>query len=198
MAEFRVSADDSVFDGDVGIGTSNPTAKLHVAGNIKAILDFAGSPAVDMRYNATSDVIGYDVAELFESNEEVEPGDVLAIDLNGKLKKSNESYDTKVAGVVSEAPAVLFEGSELQIAPQPFEFKSGKKPPLTLVGRVRCNVTTQNGGPVEVGDLLVTSSKPGYAMKADPDKLGFGMIIGKALEPLEQGDGKIIVLVNLQ
>lgn len=36
--------------------------------------------------------------------------------------------------------------------------------PLAVVGIVPCKVTTENG-PILVGDLLVTSSTPGYAMK---------------------------------
>ncbi len=185
--------------GNVGIGTTAPTARLHVNGNIKAVLnDIDGAAAANMRYNSGTNEIGFDIAELFESNEEVEPADVLTIAENGKLQKSNKAYDTAVAGIVSEAPAVLFEGSQLQIAPKPFAFKTGKKPPLALAGRVFCKVTTSKGGPINRGDLLVTSSKPGYAMKGDAGKIQIGTVLGKALEPLEKGEGKITVLVTLQ
>ncbi|MBI3991477.1 MAG: hypothetical protein HY350_04935 [Candidatus Omnitrophica bacterium] len=186
-------------NGNVGIGIASPTAKLHVNGNIKAVLtDFPGAGLANVLYNSGTNEIGYDVAELFEANEEVEPGDVLSIDENGKLKKSSKPYDSKVAGVVSEAPAILFEGSQLQIAPQPFEFRRGNKPPLALAGRVKCKVTTEGSGPIKVGDLLVTSDKSGYAMKADYNKLRFGVILGKALGSLDSGDGKVNVLVTLE
>ena len=99
--------------------------------------------------------------------------------------------------IVSEAPAILFEGSQLQVAPQPFTFKKGKKPPLALAGRVACKVTAENG-PIKHGDLLVTSAKPGYAMRVDLDKLRPGMVLGKALESLQEGEGKITVLITLQ
>ena len=66
---------------------------------------------------------------------------------------------------------------------------------LTIAGRVPCKVTTENG-PIKPGDILVTSSKPGYAMKADLDKLKIGMMLGKALESLDEGEGKIIALVK--
>jgi len=55
-----------------------------------------------------------------------------------------------------------------------------------------------------VGDLLTTSSTPGYAMRASPvtiEGITFylpGTILGKALEPLEEGTGVILVLVTLQ
>ncbi len=69
---------------------------------------------------------------------------------------------------------------------------------LAIVGKVPTKVTTENG-PIGIGDLLTTSSKPGYAMKATIDSFDkVGTIIGKALEPLEKGEGKIMVLINLQ
>lgn len=191
--------------GNVGIGVSNPTARLDVAGNIKAALSNSlafGGTTYWMLYNSSSKEIGYDVAELFETNEEVEPGDLLVVDSNGKLRKSNKPNDTKIAGIVSSTPAIVFEGNELQIAPKPFEFKKGFKPPITLAGRVICNVLCENG-PIEPGDLLTTSPNPGYAMKAQPINIGGieiyrpGTIVGKALEPLKEGKGKILVLVCL-
>jgi hypothetical protein len=52
--------------------------------------------------------------------------------------------------------------------------------------------------PVEVGDLLTTSSTKGHAQKVlDPAK-ATGAVIGKALGALKKGKGKIPVLVTLQ
>jgi hypothetical protein len=59
-------------------------------------------------------------------------------------------------------------------------------------------------GPIQVGDLLVTSDKEGIARKSEPLSLGGvaihrpGTLIGKALEPLEKGTGEILVLLSLQ
>lgn len=190
----------SYFAGPVGIGTASPTATamLEVNGRLYADLNNSGGGAQDARFNPGTHEIFYDVAELFDTSESVEPGDVLAITADKKLKKSNGAYDTSVAGIVSEAPAIIFEGSQAQIMPKPFKFTSGKKPPVALVGRVLCKVTTSNGGSIKAGDLLVTSSKPGYAMKGDPKKIQIGTVLGKAMEPLEKGEGKITVLVTLQ
>ena len=66
---------------------------------------------------------------------------------------------------------------------------------LALAGQVPTKVTTENG-PIKVGDLLTSSSIPGHAMKATDPKIG--TIVGKAMEPLESGSGKIVVLVTLQ
>ena len=52
---------------------------------------------------------------------------------------------------------------------------------------------------VEAGDLLTTSSIPGYAMKASDYSRAPGAILGKAMEKLERGEkGQILVLVTLQ
>ena len=69
--------------------------------------------------------------------------------------------------------------------------------PMGVVGVLYTKVTNE-GGPIEAGDLLVTSSTPGHAMKADPAKLGFGMVLGKALEDLTVPTGVIQVFVNVK
>jgi hypothetical protein len=58
-------------------------------------------------------------------------------------------------------------------------------------------VTAENG-PVLSGDLLVTSSTPGYAMKGTNRKRMLSAVVGKALEPVREGKGIIQVLVTLQ
>ena len=62
---------------------------------------------------------------------------------------------------------------------------------------VPTKVTAQNG-PILVGDLLVSSSMPGYAMKGSNHKHMTGATVGKALDPLRSGTGIIRVLVTLQ
>lgn len=193
--------------GSVGIGTPTPTAKLHVNGNIKIKMQVVSSSApITFKWGTgmQPDEVGYDVAELFETSEEVEVGDVLVIDPDQdvKLKRSAVPYDQTVAGIVSSAPAVLFEGQEMQMAPEPYKFQRGTKAPLTLAGRVPCKVSLENG-PIKRGDLLTTSATPGHAMKAtDPAKIT-GAIVGKALQPFsggpdEEKTGVIMVIISLQ
>jgi hypothetical protein len=62
---------------------------------------------------------------------------------------------------------------------------------------VPTKVTTENGK-IARGDLLVTSSKAGYAMKGTDRTRMVGAVVGKALQPLEKGEGVIQVLVTLQ
>ena len=69
--------------------------------------------------------------------------------------------------------------------------------PLAVVGVVPCKVTSENG-PIQIGDLLVTSSTAGHAMRGTDRSKMLGAVVGKALEPLLEGQGVIQVLVTLQ
>ena len=74
---------------------------------------------------------------------------------------------------------------------------------VATAGRVKVHVDATRS-PIAAGDLLVTSDKPGVAMRSEPVDLGGvkihrpGTLIGKALEPLESGEGEILVLLSLQ
>jgi len=122
-----------------------------------------------------------------------EPGDLLAIDASGtrRLALARDPYSAHVAGVYSTKPGVLatphtMDDSRLQ-----------DEVPLAVVGIVPCKVTAKNG-PIQVGDMLVSSSLPGYAMKGTARRKMLGAVVGKALEPLREGTGVIQVLVTLQ
>ena len=69
--------------------------------------------------------------------------------------------------------------------------------PLAVVRIVPCKVSAESG-PIEVGDLLVTSSTPGHTMKGVDRSKRVGSVVGKSLERLEQGTGVIRVLATLQ
>jgi hypothetical protein len=166
-----VTADDRV-----GIGIDNPTTSLDVNG------------AVTIRGGA-------DIVEGFDSicGTAFEPGTVLVIDADnpGMLTCAEAAYDKKVAGVVSGAGGV-----------QP-GIKLGQDGvmdgdiPVAMTGRVYVKATATNGA-IEPGDLLTTADLAGHAMKAtDADRLD-GTVIGKAMGPLESGEGLVLVLVNLQ
>ncbi len=118
-------------------------------------------------------------------------GDVLVIDqsANRQLTRTAKPYSTLVAGIYSTRPGVL-AGSRMEKAPT-------SDVPLAVVGIVPCKVTAENGA-IQAGDLLVTSSKAGYAMKGTNRKKMMGAVLGKALQPLPKGDGVIQVLVTLQ
>jgi hypothetical protein len=137
--------------------------------------------------------LGGDCAEDFEIQDvgSAEPGTVMVIGSGSKLRISHEAYDRRVAGVVAGAcdnrPGIILgrrEGDKMSL-------------PIALIGRVYCKVDADQS-PIRVGDLLTTSSVPGYAMKAGDRTRAFGAVIGKALESLERGRRLIPVLVALQ
>lgn len=64
-----------------------------------------------------------------------------------------------------------------------------------LIGLVSCKVTNE-GGQIMPGDKLVTSSTPGYAMKADLNKLKGWQIVGTAREPFDGVEGMIEIIVG--
>jgi hypothetical protein len=69
---------------------------------------------------------------------------------------------------------------------------------MGVIGVIPTKVCPE-GGPIRRGDLVVTSSLPGVAMKADPDKVKPGQGIGKALQDFNgTGTGKINILVSIK
>ncbi len=126
-------------------------------------------------------------------SEHYAPGDLLVIDASGerRLSLSQAPYSTLVAGIYSTQPGVVASTHRLD------EALPNNEVPLAVVGIVPCKVTAENG-PVVAGDLLVTSSTPGHAMKGTDRGRMLGAIVGKALEPLQKGSGVIQILVTLQ
>jgi len=197
------------FIGDVEMtGSLAVTSNIRLSGRFVGDILMAGSLAVDhdiqvagnINGQATTSItcfdvrlIGGDCAEEFDlaDGEGVSPGTVMVIDTEGTLRPSREAYDRKVAGVASGAgeckPGIVLNKQKSQ----------GNRVPLTLVGRVYCNVDAAYS-PVEVGDLLTTSPTPGHAMKADNPLRAFGAVLGKALRPLTAGRGLVPILVALQ
>jgi len=177
-------------NGNFGIGTLSPSAKLDVNGYIAANMPNVPE-GYGMNWEESTRLIGYDVAELFETTEIVERYDLLVIDeKTGKLHLSRKPYEESIIGAVSAAPAILFKGSRLELAPPPGGFKKGTEPPVALNGRVLIKVTMENG-PVKVGNYLTSSSKPGYAMKATRT----GRVVGIALSDAEE-DGTVLTFIN--
>lgn len=143
--------------------------------------------------NGTLYVTGADLAEPFDMTDiaKLELGDVVIIDPDNPLHvtKSRTAYDTTVAGIVSSTTQAGY------VAGSRSDGTSDK--PIALVGRVRCNVSAENGA-IRTGDLLTTADTPGYAMKATDAAKRQGAILGKALQAFDGDQGQIMVLVTLQ
>jgi Peptidase_G2, IMC autoproteolytic cleavage domain len=178
--------------GNVGIGTSSPNSQYK--------LDVNGNTNVSGNMNATGTITGgsinakyQDVAEWVESSQALPAGTVVVLDhtRSNQVVSSTHSYDTRVAGVISQQPGIALGES------------GDNKVLVATTGRVRMKVDA-TGGPIHIGDLLVTSDTSGAAMKSKPLSLNGvelhrpGTLIGKALEPLTKGSGEILVLLSLQ
>ena len=132
-----------------------------------------------------------DVAEWVPAAEQIPAGTVVVLDStkSNHVIASTQTYDTRVAGVISEKPGlVLGESGDNKVL-------------VATTGRVKIKVDATRG-PIQIGDLLVTSDTPGLAMKSEPVNIGGvqihrpGTLIGKALEPLAKGKGEIPVLLS--
>jgi hypothetical protein len=181
----------TVANGNVGIGTAPASGNK---------LDILGKTNVTGDLNATGTITGgnivakyQDMAEWVPSSEQLSTGTVVVLDStkSNQVIACTHAYDTRVAGVISEQPGIaLGEGGAGKVL-------------VATTGRVFVNVDATKS-PIHIGDLLVTSDRPGVAMKSEPVNVGGvqlhrpGTLIGKALEPLEKGSGKILVLLSLQ
>ncbi len=174
--------------GDYGIGiyARGASYAAQFSGNVK-LTDYASGATVMELGTGLDYAEGFDVA----SGTKAAPGTVLVIDERnpGKLTVSTQANDRKVAGIVAGAKGL---GSGVRLAAGQFDCD------VALAGRVYCNVDAGRAA-VAPGDLLTTSSVPGYAMKVTDHSRAQGAILGKAMEPLARGErGQILVLVTLQ
>jgi len=128
-----------------------------------------------------------DVAEWMSVSEPVGPGDVVELDplRPGSHRLSVSACSARVAGVIATRPGMILgeEGA------------NGQRAVVALVGIVPVKVTDE-GGPVRIGDLLVTSSAPGRAMRWDGSEPCPCALVGKALEPMTGAEGVILVLLT--
>ena len=174
-------------DGRVLVGpavTGHSSEKLTVNGDTWVQGTLAGT-TVKATYQ--------DVAEWVQATWQMPSGTVVVLngERSNEVVASSHAYDTAVAGVVSATPGVLLG------------IEGASKAKIATSGRVKVRVDATTH-PVKIGDLLVTSDRPGIAMRSEPLDLGGvkihrpGTLIGKAVEPLPRGQGEILVLLSLQ
>jgi hypothetical protein len=142
---------------------------------------------------------GSDLSEKFEiqsvgAAENPSPGMIVCIapERPGELIVSSKAYDPAVAGVISGAggvkPGVLM-GQQGTMSDGQYA--------VALTGRVYCWADAAYGM-IRPGDRLTTSATPGHAMKVTDNARAIGAVIGKAMTPLMEGRGLVLVLVQPQ
>lgn len=190
-----------------GTGTALYTNHTGASGSI-ALFQSGGANQVritksgDIFHNGSLNAGGADLAERFDVEGEsssYEPGDVLVISetTDRTVEKSSTPNSRKVVGVYATKPGVLLSDKNI-------DDDMGNTVPMGVIGVIPTKVCLENG-PIKRGDLLVSSSASGKAMKAIPAVIeGIeiypqGAIIGKALENYDgTGKGLINVLVNVK
>lgn len=204
------------------IDTDIPSGSLVVGSGALCVDDdnadcaAAGRTAGNIYAEGTT-VTGIDLAEEFPVREDdtVEAGDIVVADSSlaskcvqrtkgpeGKIlcaryeqgfvpfvtrSKGVASESKRVLGVVSTDPGVTLGGFKRD------ELIGYRKVPLALAGRVPVKVNDENG-PIEVGDRITPASTPGFGKRAQEGDV----IVGIALEPLEESSGAVVVLVVLR
>src|SRR5260370_20859881 len=138
---------------NVGVGQSNPTYKLDVNGTAHV----SGNMTVDGNLAAKYQ----DLAEWVPSSEQLPTGTVVVLDStkSNQVIASSVSYDTRVAGVISDQPGIALGE------------RGANKVLVATTGRVRVKVDATHS-PIQVGDLLVASDIPAMAMKSEPVNIG--------------------------
>jgi hypothetical protein len=176
---------DTVQNGNILIGRNGTTKVFRV--------DSTGHGF----FNGSATTGGADFAEsvsVRDDKTEYQPGDVIGIDVEGvrRFTKVSKPYSSLVAGIYSTKPGILATNRDVEDPRLQTD-----EIPLAVVGIVPCKVSGENG-PIHAGDLLVTSSTLGYAMKGTDRSRMNGAVVGKALQSMTGSTGVIEVLVSLQ
>jgi hypothetical protein len=107
-----------------------------------------------------------------------EPGTVVVFGGTKEITSTKKTHDTRVAGVISTAPAYLMNSEATGL-------------PVAFTGRVPCRVK----GPVSKGDVLVTSAHETYAERITNTLYQPGCILGKSLGEVADNEFTTIEVV---
>ena len=172
--------------GNVTSSGANTMGTLTMGGTLtsKAIV-----PDTDDSYDIGTSSLGYstvhakatsaqyaDLAEIYETDNNYEVGTVVVFGGTKEITTTDQKYDTRVAGVISENPAYIMNS------------KSDGQP-VALAGKVKCKVH----GTISKGTMLVASERTGCATKSEHPPVG--SVIGKALQSYNSDETGVIDIV---
>ncbi len=162
---------------DTGTGTATVTLDnaTHTTFNSTGIVLASGT------FSGTATSAQYaDLAEIYTSDKDYEPGTVLIFGGEKEVTTTNIMADHRVAGVVSTNPAHLMNSDCEGVA-------------VALRGRVPCKVD----GPVRKGDIIVSGPQHGIAvaLAKESSMPNAVCVIGKAIEENLQTGIHIVEIV---
>ncbi len=184
-ADRAAARGEAVTRGEAGTSRVAPSKLAPADPGSPADLGMGSLPVQEDVYARSFRPSAGDLASLQDVSEQVEAGDVLAIDPDrpGRLRRAVSAADATVVGVVAAQPGVVL-GSASE--------GDSSRAPVMFSGIALCKVDATYG-PILPGDLLMTSPTAGRAMRADAASPG--TVLGKALEEQREGQGTIRILV---
>ncbi|NCA94360.1 MAG: hypothetical protein EOM84_04230, partial [Sphingobacteriia bacterium] len=201
-------------NGRIGINTIAQTAQLHmesVAGRVSLEINSNETTATNNILMLRSDVAsaddavfrvqangavyadgaytgtGADYAEYFlTKDKDLVSGEVVCIDEENSnaVKRCARSGDTNVMGIVSSNPAVIGNGADGREDDENYKV-------IAMIGQIPAKVNDE-GGAINIGDSLTSSSTAGYLRRAEAGE----PTVGVALEKFVSGAGKLQVMIS--
>lgn len=155
---------------------------------IKAGINLNTDSTKAMKFHGTATTAQYaDVAELYTSDEEYEPGTVITnnTDDSQEVTQTTNSLDSKVIGVVTTDPALLMNST-----------LGGTTVGVALLGRTPCKVI----GTINKGDRIISSSVPGHGQsEKNVSEYTYQHVVGRAVESkTSTGEGTVEVIVGVK
>jgi hypothetical protein len=164
----------------------NTSTSIYNASEVYSTSTFFYNPAeksvnTDLFRGIATSAYYADLAERYEADQPYDVGSVVVIGGDKEITETHQRANLSVAGVISSNPAYMMNSEAGNDQTHPY---------VALRGRVPCKVI----GPVKKGELLVTSSYPGYA---EPYKQGDNpnAVLGKSLVNFNGIKGLIEILV---
>lgn len=158
--------------------------------------EFASVSAATITGDKVYGAVWNDYAEWFERGEDTEPGDIIALDTDGKEEKyvKADLDHPCVVGVHSNEYSHIIGGKKYATDKEYFSENLKNYIPVGLAGRCRVKVKDE----VKPGDMIVPSDIPGVGEKYDSKKNTMDMVLGRAVALEERKDGIRFVKVLLR